>query len=83
MTMAFRSEANYKQSEFERMSNRRRGFTAWKLLERRCHAKVATEIWRRAARMVMACLPRLPDEEDCEPDDGVLGKAEPPSTIAV
>ncbi len=61
---------------------RRRGLLNASLFERRAHAKIGVEIWRRAARMVMACLPRAPDEElQGEGDQVDLGKAEPPHQI--
>ncbi len=58
---------------------RRRGLLNAALLERRACAKIGTEIWRRAARMVMQCLPH--DEEPAEEDDSIdMGKSEPPAT---
>ena len=60
---------------------RRRGLLNAALLERRACAKIGTEIWRRAARMVMQCLPRASDEELAAEDDGIdPGKSEPPDT---
>ena len=60
---------------------RRRGLLNASLFERRAHAKISVEIWRRAARMVMACLPRVTDEELQGQDDHLdLGRAEPPHT---
>ena len=58
---------------------RRRGLPSASIVERRTHAKIAVEIWRRAARMVGACLPRK-DEECPGGDDSQteLGKSEPP-----
>ena len=58
---------------------RRRGLPSASIVERRTHAKIAVEIWRRAARMVGACLPRR-DEESPVGDDGQaeLCKSEPP-----
>ena len=38
---------------------RRRGFTSAAVLQRRLECGIATEIWRRAARMVAACLPLI------------------------
>ena len=43
----------------------------------RTNAKIATEIWRRAARMLMACLPRGGGEEQ-EAEVINLGRTEPP-----
>ena len=51
---------------------------------RRAAANVATEIWRRGALMVMACLPYFPDGDDGEADqieDVPLGKSEPPDIV--
>ena len=58
---------------------RRRGLPSASTVERRAHAKIAIEIWRRAARMVGACLPRR-DEDGSVGDDSQaeLGKSEPP-----
>ena len=58
---------------------RRRGLPSASIVERRAHAKITVEIWRRAARMVIACLPRR-DEESSVADDSQadLGKSEPP-----
>ena len=60
---------------------RRHGLLNASLFERRAHAKIGVEIWRRAARMVMACLPRASDEELQGEDAHLdLGRAEPPHT---
>ena len=42
------------------------------------------QIWRRAARMVMACLPDA-SEEDTSVDDGQvdLGRSESPDEVAI
>ena len=61
---------------------RRRGLLNASVLERRICAKIGTEIWRRAARMVMACLPHISDEEARDGDAFTdLGKAEPPHAV--
>ena len=41
----------------------RREFLDHKLLLRRAHAVIGVQIWRRAARMVKVCLPKLSKEE--------------------
>ena len=58
-------------------ASRRRGLTSPQILLRRANAKIATEIWRRAARMLMACLPRGGEEEQ-EAEVVDLGRSEPP-----
>jgi hypothetical protein len=68
---------------------RRRGFQSADQLLRRANAKIGVELWRRAARMVMQCLPRFREEgeeaEEEEPRETdaayPLGKAEPPAPI--
>ena len=42
---------------------RRRGMINFKPLYRRTAAKITVEIWRRAARMVMACLPNAEESK--------------------
>ena len=60
---------------------RRRGLPNAALLERRACAKIGVEIWRRAARMVMHCLPRVSEEElGGENDPSDPGRSEPPHT---
>ena len=70
--------------------SRRRGLQSADQILKRAKAKIGVEIWRRAARMVMQCLPRV-REEGCQENDEEepretdaaypLGKAEPPTTI--
>ncbi len=58
---------------------RRRGLPSGSQVERRACAKISLEIWRRAGRMVAACLPRGFDEESGEPEEELpFGRAEPP-----
>ncbi len=58
---------------------RRRGLLNAGQIERRARAKIGVEIWRRAARMVSACLPRgWEDEPGGVENDTPPGKAEPP-----
>ena len=61
---------------------RRQGLVSSEQLLRRAKARIGVEIWRRAARMVMACLPGAEEEEE-EDRDHPLGKAEPPSVVSV
>ena len=42
---------------------RRRGFGSHKLILRRALVRVGVEIWRRAAKMVLACLPQPSEAE--------------------
>ena len=62
---------------------RRRGLLDPSQLERRAKAKIGVEIWRRAARMVMACLPRADEEEAEDAGEIPLGKSEPPDVVLV
>ena len=58
---------------------RRRGLADPRQIMQRASAKIATEIWRRAAQMVMACLPCVTeDAEDAPLEEVDVGKSEPP-----
>jgi hypothetical protein len=63
----------------------RQGLPSSAQILRRANARIGLEIWRRAARMVMACLPRVQDDDEAEQRDGdavhPLGKSEPPEVI--
>jgi hypothetical protein len=64
---------------------RRQGQLSSQQLLKRANARIGLEIWRRAARMVMACLPRLQEDEEAEQGGSdtqhTLGKSEPPGTV--
>ena len=47
-----------------RRAARRRGLARADVLQRRAEASIAVEIWRRAAKMVFHCWPKLEEEED-------------------
>jgi hypothetical protein len=64
---------------------RRQGLLGSEQILRRANARIGLEIWRRAARMVMGCLPRAQDDDEVEQSgndaEQPLGKSEPPGVI--